>query len=134
MQTELRPGTISSGFALSYVPRITGPDEVLVRLISSLQDRPIFREFSSAEQTIQLPVYGSWAIQVVQRIRRGETLVVTGFTNNGVRAERGGTFAVDIPLPEGHRRGEITRIERVLLVTADIGALLGISEVWGTNL
>ena len=29
-QTEIVPGTVSSGFAASYVPRITGPGEVLV--------------------------------------------------------------------------------------------------------
>ena len=41
-QTELVPGTVSSGFALSYLARITGPDEVLVRLSASLRDRPRF--------------------------------------------------------------------------------------------
>ena len=34
-QTELVPGTVSSGFAVSYLPRITGPGEVLVRLFAS---------------------------------------------------------------------------------------------------
>lgn len=133
-QTELTPGTISSGFAMSYVPRITGPDEVLVRLIASLQDRPTFREFASAQQVIQLPVYGSRAIQVSQRIRRGETLVVSGFSDDAARSDRGGTFAPGVPLPEGHRRGTVARVEQVLLVTAEVGAPLGISEVEGAAL
>ena len=133
-QTELTPGTISSGFAMSYVPRITGPDEVLVRLIASLQDRPNFREFSSAQQAIQLPVYGSRAIQVAQRIRRGETLVVSGFSDDSARSDRGGTFVPGVPLPEGHRQGTVARVEQVLLVTAEVGAPLGISEVEGAAL
>ena len=43
VQTEVVPGTISSGFAFSFVPQITGPDEVLLKLFASLQDRPDFR-------------------------------------------------------------------------------------------
>ena len=39
-QTELVPGTVSSGFALSYLARITGPDEVLVRLKRQSQGPP----------------------------------------------------------------------------------------------
>ena len=45
-QTELVPGTVSSGFAVSYLPRITGPGEVLVRLFASLRDRPSFTAFT----------------------------------------------------------------------------------------
>ena len=71
VQTQLVPGTVSSGFAVSYLPRITGPDEVLVRLFASLQDRPVFTTFSSDNQSIQLPAFGSRAIQVTQKIGHG---------------------------------------------------------------
>ena len=80
-QTELVPGTVSSGFAVSYLARITGPGEVLVRLFASLRDRPSFTAFTSNNQTIQLPAYASRAIQVTQKIGRGETLMVTGFSD-----------------------------------------------------
>ena len=131
VQTQLVPGTVSSGFAVSYLPRITGPDEVLVRLFASLQDRPVFTTFSSANQTIQLPAFGSRVIQVTQKIGRGETLMVTGFSDHSTRAERAGTFAVDVPLPEGVRQARTERVEQVLLITAEIGAPLGISESEG---
>ena len=88
-ETQLVPGTVSSGFAVSYIPRITGPGEVLVRLFASLRDRPVFREFTSDSQTIQLPAYASRAIQVSQKIGRGETLLVTGFS---ARERRGGAL------------------------------------------
>ena len=48
---RLVPGTVSSGFAVSYLPRITGPGEVLVRLFASLRDRP---SFSAAPSSIQI--------------------------------------------------------------------------------
>ena len=130
-QTELVPGTVSSGFAVSYLPRITGPGEVLVRLFASLRDRPSFTAFTTNNQTIQLPAYASRAIQVTQKIGRGETLMVTGFSDRGASAGRSGTFDADVPLPDGGRKAATARIEQVLLVTADIGAPLGIAEVRG---
>ena len=130
-QTELVPGTVSSGFAVSYLPRITGPGEVLVRLFASLRDRPSFTAFTSNNQTIQLPAYASRAIQVTQKIGRGETLMVTGFSDRSAAAGRSGTFDADLPLPQGARKASTARIEQVLLITADIGAPLGIAEVRG---
>ncbi len=127
-QTQLIPGTISSGFSLSYLPRITGPDEVLVRLFASLQDRPAFREFASASQRIQLPAYAARAVQVTQRVRRGETLVVTGFRDRAASSDRTGSFLATLPAPEGGREASLRRFEQVLLVSAEIGDPLGISE------
>ena len=133
-QTELVPGTVSSGFAVSYVPRITGPGEVLVRLFASLRDRPVFREAASGGRSIQLPAYASRAVQVSQKIGRGETLLVTGFSGRRAESEGSGTFHVDLPLPGGGRRAALSRTEQVLLVTAEVGAPLGIAETPGEEL
>ena len=127
-QTEIVPGTVSSGFAASYVPRITGPGEVLVRLFASLRDRPVFREITGGGATIQLPAYASRAVQVTQRIRRGETLLVTGFTSRRAETDGSGTFHEEVPLPGGTRQGALARTEQVLLVKAEIGAPMGIAE------
>ena len=105
-QTELVPGTVSSGFAVSYLPRITGPGEVLVRLFASLRDRPSFTAFTSNSQTIQLPAYACRAIQVTQKIGRGETLMVTGFSDRSAAAGRSGTFDADLPLRPRFRVGD----------------------------
>ena len=131
-QTELVPGTVSSGFAVSYLPRITGPGEVLVRLFASLRDRPSFTAFTTNSQTIQLPAYASRAIQVTQKIGRGETLMVTGFSDRS--ASRRAFGHVRSPIcrcREGARKASSARIEQVLLITADIGEPLGIAEVRG---
>ena len=133
-QTELVPGTVSSGFALSYLARITGPDEVLVRLSASLRDRPRFTTFTTDGHTIQLPAYGGRAVQVTRRIGRGETLMVTGFSDRGAVSDRQGSIDADLPVPLGGRSARLVREERVLLIAADIGAPLGISEVQGVEL
>ena len=133
-QTELVPGTVSSGFALSYLARITGPDEVLVRLSASLRDRPRFTTFTSDGHTIQLPAYGGRAIHVTRKIGRGETLVVTGFSDRGAVSSREGSVDADVPVPFGGRSAQLVREERVLLIAAEIGAPLGIAEVHGVEL
>ena len=133
-QTELVPGTVSSGFALSYLARITGPDEVLVRLSASLRDRPRFTTFTSDGHTIQLPAYGGRAVQVTRKIGRGETLMVTGFSDRGAVSDRQGSIDADLPLPLGGRSARLVREERVLLIAAEIGAPLGITHVQGVEL
>ncbi len=128
VQTELTPATVSSGFAFSYLPRITGPDEVLVRLFTSLRDRPEFAVFGTASETIQLPAYGARALQVTQKIGQGETLMITGFSERASEGESSGSLHADLPFPDGGRSGQRARRERVMLITARIGAPLGISE------
>ena len=125
---ELTPGTVSSGFGLSFVARIVAPDEVLARITATIQDRPEFTSFGTAGNQIQLPAGGRRAIVVTQRIARGETLLLTGFRDRSSTGSRSGTFHPDIPLPEGGADADIARIETALLVTADIGTPLGISE------
>ena len=133
-QTELVPGTVSSGFALSYLARITGPDEVLVRLNASLRDRPRFTTFTTDGHTIQLPAYGGRAVQVTRKIAHGETLMVTGFTDRGAVSDRQGSIDADFPLPAGGRSAHLVREERVLLIAAEVGAPLGITQVHGIEL
>ena len=133
-QTSLKSDTVSSGFAMSFVAQIVAADEVLVRLFASLQDRPVFTVFASANQQIQLPAYGSRAIQVTQKLRRGETLVVSGFRDRGAVGNRRGTFADALPFPFGGQEGSESRTEQVLLLTADVGAPLGIAETQAQSL
>ena len=133
-RTTLRPGEISSGFSLSYTARITAPDEVLVRLVASLRDRPTFAVFGTEFARIQLPVYADRGVQATQRLRRGETLIVSGFSDRASSSDREGSLHESVPLPEGARRSSSFRQEQVLLLTAEIGAPLGISEVRETEL
>ena len=133
-QTELVPGTVSSGFALSYLARITGPDEVLVRLNASLRDRPRFTTFTTDGHTIQLPAYGGRAVQVTRKIAHGETLMVTGFSDRGAVSDRQGSIDADVPVPLGGRSARLVREERVLLIAAEVGAPLGITQVHGVEL
>ena len=125
---QLTPSTVSWGFGLSFVARIVAPDEVLARITTTIQDPPELVPFGPAGNQIQLPAGGRRAIVVTQRIARGETLLLTGFRDRSSTGSREGTFHPSVPLPDGSGDASVARIETALLVTADIGAPLGISE------
>ena len=129
LQTNLIPGNVASGFALTYTAQIVSPSEVLVRLFASILDRPAFEVFTAGPQLrLQLPSYGNRAVQITQRIARGETLVVSGFRDRAVTGDRSGTFDASVPLPFGSMAAEDTLTEQVLLVTAEAGPPMGIVE------
>ena len=127
-QTELRPGAIASGFAMSYVGRITGPGEVMLRIFASLQDTPTFRQFGVTGNAIQLPEFGSRGISVTQAVREGETLVLSGFTDRVVSSAQEGFVRADNPVAGVTETGDRT-VDQVLLVTSRIGEPAGVSEV-----
>ena len=131
---QVVPGTVSSGFAFSFVPQITGPDEVLLKLFASMQDRPGGIDAEPVVGKVQLPEYGTRAVNLVQNLRRGETLVVTGFRQRDASREGSGTFDEEFMFPKGGRAGELSLAEQVLLVSAEIGPPLGVSEVHGAEL
>ena len=132
--TNLVPGVVSSGFAMTFVAQIVSPQDILIRLFASLQDRPAFTVFETANQRIQLPAYGSRAVQVTQKVSRGETLVVTGFRDRSAVSDRRGTLDASLPFPFGGAASDASRVEQVLLVTAEAGEPLGIAETGGDEL
>lgn len=127
-RTERQPGAISSGFAMSYVGRITGPGEVMLRIFVSLQDTPKFRQFGPEDNAIQLPEFGSRGISVTQTVREGETLVLSGFTDRVVSNEQEGFLGAKNPMAGATLHGD-RHFDQVLLVTSRIGEPAGVSEV-----
>ena len=128
VSTELRPGSISSGFAMSYVGRITGPGEVMLRIFASLQDPPTFAVFGNATNVIQLPEFRSRGISVTQRVREGETLVLSGFSDRVLSADREGFLRAGNPLAGSTLHAD-SRIDQVLLVTSRIGEAGEVGEI-----
>ena len=133
-QTTLTPGNVSSGFAMEFVAQIVAPHEILVRIFASILDRPEFTVFGTDDLRLQLPSFGNRAIQITQTVGRGETLVITGFTDRGTRASGSGTFSADVPFPFGSRRSADGRTEQVLLISAEAGPPMGVGEHTGEEL
>ncbi len=128
VSTELRPGSISSGFAMSYVGRITGPGEVMLRIFASLQDPPTFEVFGNATNLIQLPEFRSRGISVTQRVREGETLVLSGFSDRVLSSDQEGFLRAGNPLAGATLHAD-SRTDQVLLVTSRIGEAGEVGEI-----
>lgn len=128
---KLKPGEVWSGFGLSYVGRIVGNDGVLARITVTIQDAPTFAVFGTTDNRIQLPSAGRRAVVVTQHIERGAVLLLSGFSDRQATETRAGTFHKDFPLPEGERRHSLDKVETVLLVTAEAGAPMGVTEFPG---
>ena len=133
-QTTLTPGNVSSGFAMEFVAQIVAPHEVLVRIFASILDRPEFTVFGTDDLRLQLPSFGNRAVQITQTVGRGETLVITGFSDRGTRTSGSGTFSADVPFPFGSRRSADGRTEQVLLISAEAGPPMGVVERTGEEL
>ncbi len=134
LQTTLTPGTVSSGFAMEFVAQIVAPHEVLVRIFASILDRPDFAVFGAGNLRLQLPSFGNRAVQITQTVGRGETLVITGFSDRGTKASGSGTFDADVPFPFGSRETGDDFTEQVLLVSAEAGPPMGVVERSGEEL
>lgn len=133
-QVTLTPGNVSSGFAMEFVAQIVAPHEVLVRIFASILDRPEFAVFGTNDLRLQLPSFGNRAVQITQTIGRGETLVITGFSDRGTKATGSGTFSADVPFPFGSRLNSDARTEQVLLISAEAGPPMGVVERSGEDL
>ena len=127
--TALRPGSVASGFAVSYIAHITGTEEVLLRLFVSVQDRPEFTEVESGGNRIQLPEFASRGINVEQSIREGETLVVAGFSDRVMQGDASGIGHPYNRWLGGDAKHRELRAEQVLLLTVRVGEPRGVSEV-----
>ena len=128
IETELRPGAISSGFSMSYLGRITGPGEVLLRIFASLQDPPTYEVFGAGTNLIQLPEFRSRGINVTQAVREGETLVLSGFSDRVVSSDEEG-FGQAQNKVAGVTVHSDAQVDQVLIVTAHIGDPAPFSEV-----
>jgi len=121
VSTELTPGTVSSGFAFSYMGRITGPGRALLRVFVSLQDRPAFETFQSGGNLIQLPEFASRGINVSQAVNERETLVIAGFSERAATSDRAGVGHPDNIALGGRQTADLSVNEIVLLLSLEIG-------------
>jgi len=79
--TSLEPGSVSTGFSMSVLPRIFSNGELMLNYNISLSELvgDTFETFSSGGNTIQLPNINSRALNQSVRMRSGDSLVLGGF-------------------------------------------------------
>ncbi|WP_300731672.1 PilN family type IVB pilus formation outer membrane protein [Pseudomonas sp.] len=77
--TSLNAGTITSGFNMTLLPRITQDDEVLVMISINMSSKPIFQTFTSNDSSVQTADYDTKVLSPKVKLRSGQTLILSGF-------------------------------------------------------
>lgn len=77
--TELEPGEVTTGFAMTVIPHILEGRRVILQYTVHLSNLDEISEFSSGDAKIQLPKVSSRSFSQRMTLKMGQTLVLAGF-------------------------------------------------------
>ena len=77
--TELTPGEVTTGFAMTIIPHILDRRRVLLQYSINLSSLDELTEFSTSDLTVQLPKTSTRAFSQRSTMQMGQTLVLAGF-------------------------------------------------------
>ncbi|MDR2076394.1 MAG: secretin N-terminal domain-containing protein [Desulfovibrio sp.] len=89
--TELIPGEVTTGFAMTVIPHIMEGRRVVLQYTVNLSSLDDLSEFSSGDSAIQLPKVSTRSFSQRMSLKIGQTLVLAGFEQEiDSNAARGG--------------------------------------------
>jgi len=88
--TSLTPGTITSGFNMTLLPRVLDNDELLLMVSINMSSKPTFQTFTSSGSSVQLPDYDAKSLSPKVKLRSGQTLILSGFEELSENAKKSG--------------------------------------------
>ncbi|WP_273805855.1 MULTISPECIES: PilN family type IVB pilus formation outer membrane protein [unclassified Pseudomonas] len=77
--TALTPGTITSGFNMTLLPRVMDHDELMLMISINMSSKPTFQTFTSNSSSIQVPDYDAKSLSPKVKLKSGQTLILSGF-------------------------------------------------------
>lgn len=77
--TALTPGTITSGFNMTLLPRVMDRDELMLMISINMSSKPTFQTFTSNSSSIQVPDYDAKSLSTKVKLKSGQTLILSGF-------------------------------------------------------
>ena len=83
--TEITPGEITTGFAMTIMPHILDGRRVLLQYSINLTSLDELKEFSTKDLTVQLPKTSTRAFSQRSTLQMGQTLVLAGFQDQAQR-------------------------------------------------
>ena len=115
--TALTPATITSGFNMMLLPKLLDKENMLLMITLSISSKPIFKDFESNNSKVQTTDYDTKNVAPKVRLRSGETLILTGFDENGDDARKSGVGSPGFFGLGGGRTRSTSRSALVVLVT-----------------
>lgn len=83
--TEITPGEVTTGFAMTIIPHILDRRRVLLQYSINLTSLDELTEFSTSDLTVQLPKTSTRAFSQRSTLQLGQTLVLAGFQDQAQR-------------------------------------------------
>lgn len=118
--TEITPGEVTTGFAMTIIPHILDRRRVLLQYSINLTSLDELTEFSTSDLTVQLPKTSTRAFSQRSTLQLGQTLVLAGFQDQAQR------LANSIGLLNFGRGADYTKT--LLVITIEVEAAGGGSE------
>ncbi|EMB5317372.1 PilN family type IVB pilus formation outer membrane protein [Salmonella enterica] len=117
--TTLTPGMITTGFNMTLLPLIRQVGDVQLQVNFSLSDPPTIRSFTSKDGNsyIEMPYTKLRSLSQKVNLRAGQSLVLTGFSQDNTSVRKSGTFTPGNFFFGGGRKGEHGRSTLVIIIT-----------------
>ncbi|EBI1479138.1 PilN family type IVB pilus formation outer membrane protein [Salmonella enterica] len=117
--TTLTPGMITTGFNMTLLPLIRQEGNVQLQVNFNLSDPPGIRSFTSKDGNsyIEMPYTKLRSLSQKVNLRAGQSLVLTGFSQDNTSVRKSGTFTPGNFLFGGGRSGEHGRSTLVIIIT-----------------
>lgn len=117
--TTLTPGMITTGFNMTLLPLIRQAGDVQLQVNFNLSDPPGIRSFTSKDGNsyIEMPYTKLRSLSQKVNLRAGQSLVLTGFSQDNTSVRKSGTFTPGNFLFGGGRKGEHGRSTLVIIIT-----------------
>ncbi|EBQ6305497.1 PilN family type IVB pilus formation outer membrane protein [Salmonella enterica] len=117
--TTLTPGMITTGFNMTLLPLIRQAGDVQLQVNFNLSDPPTIRSFTSKDGNsyIEMPYTKLRSLSQKVNLRAGQSLVLTGFSQDNTSVKKSGTFTPGNFLFGGGRKGEHGRSTLVIIIT-----------------
>ncbi|EDW0932402.1 PilN family type IVB pilus formation outer membrane protein [Salmonella enterica subsp. enterica serovar Gaminara] len=117
--TTLTPGMITTGFNMTLLPLIRQAGDVQLQVNFNLSDPPTIRSFTSKDGSsyIEMPYTKLRSLSQKVNLRAGQSLVLTGFSQDNTSVRKSGTFTPGNFLFGGGRKGEHGRSTLVIIIT-----------------
>lgn len=118
--TEITPGEVTTGFAMTVVPHILDRRRVLLQYSINLSSLDDMEEISTSDLRVQLPKTSMRSFSQRSQMQMGQTLVLAGFQDQAQK------MANALGLINLGRRGEYART--LLVITIEVEAAGGGTE------
>ena len=115
----LIPGTVTTGFTAMFLPRITN-GKILLGMNMTISNLVGIQTISSGGNSIQVPTVDSSTFQQSVKLKPGQTLLLTGYSQKGGSTTRNGVGSPYLPLLGGGADASTSKQMIAIVITARI--------------